>query len=257
MSEIFSKPLTNEEAVPVIDGDFFSDSPESRFALAVFDGRDVVANDPSRLIRAYLRLRANVYIGQIRVLDVDQRRSNGTEVDEDDERSTHFALLENRVGRVAVFGSMRFIEKSSQNDSKLPIETFFPETFEKPVENGSLEVSRFIVRHPDARQRGRAKLNLIRTGSAYLLRNNFEPIYATIETEFERDLRSVGVPTEKMTEAKYIEDYKSVNHGIQFDPVGLRKLVGDKGMTDLAMEKGDIGVFFGKAEIGDEDLRVA
>ena len=113
MSEIFSKPLTNEEAVPVIDGDFFSDSPESRFALAVFDGRDVVANDPSRLIRAYLRLRANVYIGQIRVLDVDQRRSNGTEVDEDDERSTHFALLENRVGRVAVFG---FDEQSGRGN---------------------------------------------------------------------------------------------------------------------------------------------
>lgn len=260
MTIVSNSAKTNQEAVPQIDGNVFVDNIESRFAIAVFDGNDVVSDKPIDLIRAYLQLRANVYIDQIGVLDAEHRRSDGAEIDEDDERSTHFVLLENRlaIGKIAVFGCMRFIEKNSENNAKLPIETFFPENFEQPVENGGVEVSRFIVRHDEPRQRGRAKINLIRTGSAYLLRNNFSPIYSTIETNFERDLRSVGVPIENITESKYLEEYgKTWNHGTQFDVEGLRKLIGDKAIYDLAIEKGSTGVFFGKTEKIDEDLRVA
>jgi N-acyl-L-homoserine lactone synthetase len=257
MTIISDSPKTNQEAIPLISGDVFSNNPDARFAIAVFDGHDVVSDEPTDLVQAYLRLRANVYIDQIGVLDDEHRRSDGAEIDEDDERSTHFALLENIFGQIAVFGCLRFIEKSDEHNAELPIESFFPDSFKEPVESGGVEVSRFIVRHNEARQRGRAKLNLIRTGSAYLLRNNFGPIHATIETEFERDLRSVGVPTEKITEPKFIEEYNTSNHGVRFDSEGLRKLIGDKAVYDLAIDKGDTGVFFGKVEKADEDLRIA
>jgi len=257
MTMISNSPKTNQEAVPQINGDVFSSNQESRFAVAVFDGKDVVSDTPTRLVQAYLQLRANVYIDQIGVLEDEQRRVDGTEIDKDDERSTHFVLIENMVGKIAVFGCMRLIEKSTDNNNSLPIETFFPESFEEPVKEGGIEVSRFIVRHDEARQRGHAKLNLIRTGLAHTLRNDLGPVYATIEPEFERDLRSVGVPTEKVSAPKYIEEYNTSNYGIKIDKYSLKDSLGERATNQLAIAKGAIGGFWGTIETNDQDLRIA
>jgi len=258
MTMISNGPKTNEEVVPRIDGDVFLNNPESRFALAVFDGQDVVTDKPTRLVQAYLQLRANVYIDQIGVLEDEQRRLDGTEIDNDDERSTHFVLIENIVGKIAIFGCMRLIEKSPENNDSLPIETFFPESFSEPVKNGGIEVSRFIVRHDEGRQRGLAKLNLIRTGLAHTLQNDLGPVYATIEPEFERDLRSVGVPTEQVSESKYIEEYNTSNHGIKIDKYSLKDSLGERATRELTIAKGAIGGFWGTVDFNDdEDLRIA
>jgi N-acyl-L-homoserine lactone synthetase len=247
----------NQEVVPQIKGDFFLDNPESRFAFAVLDGSDVVSNDRTRLARAYLRLRANVYIDQIGVLGSEQRLSGGIEIDDDDERSTHFVLIENLIGKIAIFGSMRLIEKSAKHSANLPIENFYPESFSEPVSNGGIEVSRFIVRHNDPTQRAYSKLNLIRTGLAHTLQHNLGPVYATVETELERDLRSVGVPTKKVTPLKYIEEYNTSNFGIEIDKLRLKKSISEETATGPAITKGAVGGFWGIVETREEDLRIA
>jgi len=254
MTLLSDNPDTFKNIVPQISGDSFSDNPESRFTINMLDGSEVVTDTPSPLVQAYLKLRADVYIDQIQVLEEDRRRQDGTEIDKDDERSTHFVLLENKMGEVAVFGCMRLIEKSRQHNAPLPIEEFYPESFPKPARNGAIEVSRFIVRHPERRQRSLAKLNLIRAGLIHSLTNNLGPIFATIEPEFERDLRVSGVPTERVTESKHIEEYNTTNFGISIDKIALKRVMDAQKLTTDALNTTD-ELFWGTVEAPQEVVR--
>jgi len=254
MTLLSENPDTFKNIVPQISGDLFSENPESRFTINVLSGKEVVADTPSPLVQAYLKLRADVYIDQIRVLEEERRRQDGTEIDDDDERSTHFVLLENKLGEVAVFGCMRLIEKSRQHNAPLPIEEFYPESFPKPARNGAIEVSRFIVRHPEQRQRSRAKFNLIRAGLVHSLANNLGPIFATIEPEFERDLRVSGVPTVRVTEPKFIEEYNTTNFGISVDKIALKQAMDAQNLTpDSLNTPGEL--FWGTVETPQEIVR--
>lgn len=127
MSSAGNRYLTNKEAVPLVSGDVFSNHEDKRFALGVFSHDDILSYESNPLVKGYLQLRANVYIDQTKMLENKKKRPDGTELDEDDERSMHFVVFENRIDRVAVFACMRLIEKIADRDSKLPsimVETF-------------------------------------------------------------------------------------------------------------------------------------
>ena len=148
MSSVSNKHISNREAVPVFETDIFADEQDKRFALGIFDSSSLGRYSHSSVLYNYLKLRSNVYINQTGMLPESSRRLDNTELDVDDERSVHLVVLENKIGKAALFACMRLIEKKT---SPLPIENYFPESFDIEAPVNSVEVSRFIVRHEQIR----------------------------------------------------------------------------------------------------------
>lgn len=253
MSLSNNNTIPNSEIVPIIGGDVFSDFPDKRFAVGVFSGERGMSDIQNPVIQGYLKLRANVYIDQTGILD-ESARVDGMERDEDDERSTHFVVLENVMGMAAVFACMRLIEKSLTDDSPLPIEDFFPESFRQPAPIGSIEVSRFIVRHDLPEYRMKTRSRLITTGLALAIRNGLEPIYATIEPELEKSLNSSGVKTRRISHSKIIPEYHSSNFGVEIDKTKLHLAVGGQRVVEaMTVLPGSFG-YWGYVSDVDRDV---
>lgn len=216
MSSAGNKFISNEEAVPLFESDVFARNPQSRFAIGMLSSEEVMSNRKSPTVQAYLELRANVYINQTRMLNDDVRQADRTESDKDDERSTHFVVVENRVGKSAIFACMRFIEKTDEYNMKLPIEDYFEEAFtDKPAPVNSIEVSRFIVRHDDDAVRNEAKLRLMAIGLIYSMNHSLGPVYAVVEPEFERSLQTLNIPLKRIAEPKLVSEYNDENVAVE------------------------------------------
>lgn len=239
MSSVSNKYITHKEAVPILESDIFSEHPDKKFAIGVFSAEDVLNYKPDSVEQAYLRLRANVYVDQTRMLGSEVKRTDGTELDDDDERSTHFVVLENlMMGRAAVFACMRVIEKTSDKNHALPIEEFFPEIFPVPAPQDSIEVSRFIIRNDNVRNSMMAKKELISTGLAYSFDNNLGPVYATLEPSFEKDLKLMRLPTKRIAEPKMVAEYNDHNLGIEIDKEGFKHRMGEVAVKNMTVPVG-------------------
>jgi len=252
MSSAGNKFITNAEAVPVIESDAFVNNQQNRFAIGVFSAEDIMSNRKDPIVEAYLKLRANVYIDQTGMLPASARRSDGLEIDSDDERSTHFVVMENRIGKSAIFACMRLIEKTDEYSSNLPVEDYFREEFvDNPVSIDSIETSRFIVRHDDAAARQEAKVRLVTTGLIYAMNHNLDPIYAVVEPEFERDLRAMRLPVERLAEPKLVSEYNDDNVAIvignRLRALQLRK----KSAEPVVLPLGRLD-FWGDTELSDD-----
>lgn len=237
MTSANNKFISNEQVVPVIDSDIFKGHEDSQFALAVLGPDDVLSYEPGSLAEAYLKLRANVYVDQTGMLEGGVKRSDGTEIDADDERSTHFVVCENQMGRTAVFACMRLIEKDDARDI-LPIEDFFPDSFTIPAPTKSIEVSRFIVRGSEAKSARRAKLELITAGLAHAVTNQLGPIYGVAEPMFERDLRLMRLPIKRIAEPKLVPEYNDSNLGFEIDRSGLISRIGESAVKKMTVPEG-------------------
>lgn len=246
MSSASNKFVPNKEVVPIINSTIFEgDNINSRFAIGLISSDDVLKSKPGSISEAYLKLRANVYIDQTGMLDISDKRESGIEFDDDDERSSHFVVLENKLGSMAVFACMRLIEKI--NDKPLPIEEFFPESFELPAIEKSIEVSRFIVRHDDRRQSRLAKCGLMTAGLAYTYKENLGPILGVVEPSFEKDLRIMKLPVKRIAEPKMIEEYNDKNLGIEIDKSNFRELLGSSNVDNMTIPVGGY-TFWGEIE---------
>lgn len=233
VSSANNKFISNTEAVPIINSTIFKgENEDSRFALGVIGSEDLLKYKPGSIPEAYLKLRANVYGIQTGMLDLRKIGSDGTDVDIDDERSTHIVILENKIGRMALFACMRLIKKGG-DEKPLPIEEFFPESFETPAIENSTEVSRFIVRHDDRRQCRMIKGTLMTAGLAQIYREELSPILAVVEPSFERDLRLMKVPVARIAEPKVVEEYNDKNLGIEIDKINFRKVLGESAVDRL------------------------
>ena len=67
--EIAEKNRTTEAIQIVDNSDIFSNNPEDRFAIGVYNSDDIVGYKQGSIEQAYLRLRAKVYIDQTGFLD--------------------------------------------------------------------------------------------------------------------------------------------------------------------------------------------
>jgi len=247
MSSAENKFISNEEAVPVIDCDIFSSHEDSRFALGVLRPNDVMSYKPESLAQAYLRLRANVYVDQTGMLtNPEVKRLDGTELDKDDERSTHFIVVENRLGKAAVFACGRMIEKTDMDDP-LPIETFFPDAFTFPASLKTTEVSRFISRHDEPRHSMIAKKELMTAGLAHSLTNNLGPVLAVVEPKFERDLRLMRVPVKNIAQPRMVMEYNDENLGIEIDMIKLQQRLGEEAVKKMTVPVGSY-VYWGQIQ---------
>ncbi len=241
----------SEEAIQIVDNsDIFLNNPEDRFAIGVYSPNNIINYQQGSIEQAYLRLRAKVYIDQTGFLDDDHRRFDGTELDNDDERSVHLIAFENLIGAVAVIGCMRLPQKTIENDSKLPVEEFFPEAFESPAPIDAIEVSRLIVRHSRSGLSRVIKQQLMVTSLAYTVNEGLGPVYAVIEEPLRRDLSMLKVPIEVIAEPKYVEKYNTTNIGIKVDQFEFERRVGRELLDKINTTHGSFN-YFGKIRSDD------
>lgn len=221
---VSNRLIPNSEATPVVETDVFNDFSSRRFALIAF-GLGTRNGDP--LFDSYLKLRANVYVYQTGMLKEDALRIDGTELDKDDYRSSHFLVLENRIGSTAAVACMRAIEKSEHNPAPLPIEGFFPELFEDgPAIPLSVEVSRFISCLDEGSQQMVAILELFKSGLARLRKNKLGPVYGVVETELIESLVFFGAPPVRVAEPRYVKEYSDNNVGVEIDVGAISQQIG-------------------------------
>jgi N-acyl-L-homoserine lactone synthetase len=239
MSSIANRFISKEEATPTLaDNKIFSKHPESRFALGVFSSDDVLSYEPNSIQEAYLKLRTNVYVTQTGMLSNEVVRQDGTELDEDDERSTHFVVFENRnLGKVAVVAHMRLIEKKDENI--LPIEKFFPEVFEdSAAPEKSVEVSRFIVSHNEIQQAKVITREMMSAGLAHVVLNELGPVFGVVEPLFERSLKRMGVPVNRIAEPKLVPEYNDKNLGLKIDHDEFKHKIGEEALKRMTVATG-------------------
>ncbi len=220
LSEIEPKIARAESYIPNVETAVFDDMPSAHYWI----GKVAVPGDillPAEFT-AVRQLRANVYIDKEGFLPPEARQEDGGESDEDDDRSIHFAVIENLGGKHRVVGTTRMIVKRHENEI-LPVEYLFPEAFEqKPAPVGSTEASRFIAQHPNKMTKHLISLTGIRSMDLEALERGFEPVYAVIEEKLAKMFDFIGLPYKQMTELKYIEEYSTPNMAIEIDPTRVR-----------------------------------
>lgn len=228
----------SREIVPVIESDVFRKHPDKRFAMGSLGiGSAIEGTELEPLFDAYRRLRANVYIDERGMLDADARQADDTERDEDDERSLHIIALENRMGKAAVFGGIRLIPR--EGGGRLPIEHFFPEVFEgRPAPSQSVEVSRYLISHPDSSVRGETSTRLFTAALGHILGKGLTPTYAVVEPFLEQGLEAARVPLERIADPQYVPAYNAHNLGIKIDTFGLARNLRENGHNPRPLKSG-------------------
>jgi len=231
------KRISVHEAIPLIQpsGIFYDENKKSRFAVTNLGYG--TGTPEEQIFKGMLQLRSNVYIDQTGFLDEDARLEDGTERDVDDERSQHFAVIENRVGGIAVIACMRLINRG---EIPLPIEELIPGAFETDVaENKSVEVSRFIVLHNEKRERALARTFLLATALSHIRNNDLGPAYAIVESELDAHLTGISVPTQRISEPVWVEEYNTTNFGIRIDTDEMIRRFGDDLLNDFSLQEGE------------------
>ncbi len=223
MARVNYKLISNKEAVPVFKHSLFLDKPNTRFATIYLgyglypDGRD------RTLFLNYLRLRKNVYVDQTGMLSSDVALSDGSEEDDDDNRSAHIVVLENRgSGKIALLGCLRLILKTDE-PQKLPIEDFYSEIFDNnPIPVNSVEASRFVSRADIGKDNYEIILSLFKMAMSYIDRHKVREAYGVIEEELERAMLKFGNFFERIAEPKMVKEYNDTNLGIKLNLDAMR-----------------------------------
>lgn len=221
--------------IPVIESKVFVDYPEIRFAIGEIAVNGTIINGYDNEFNGAAQLRANTYLdsGFIKSDELDE---NGTELDQNDSRSAHFVVLERTPieSEARVVGNMRLVIKSPDNSDILPMEGYCPETFsDNPLSVNSVEVSRLIARHEDARVQNSLKLPLFIAGYKYVERNQLGPVYGLITPTLTRLLRMQHIPVSPMAEGKYIEAINATKQPVSINLPVLKKVIdaaGDQGV---------------------------
>lgn len=232
-----NKFISNDAAVPVIDAPIFEGHENERFAVSQLDPQKVNNYQDASLEQAYLRLRGRVYIDQTGTLPESAKRFDGTEVDRDDERSRHFVVVENKLGRASVFACMRLICKRDEEDL-LPIELEFPESFPEPASVDSIEVSRFIARNEERRQNYIAEHQLFAAGMNNIVDSDGEAL-AIVEPILAKSLKRIGVPLNQISEAKLLPQYGDENVAIEIDKPAFRERLGSEALNRFFVKEGE------------------
>ena len=208
--------------------DIFRNHPEAAFWVGRVASLGIVPPEMTEYMDALGRLRARVYVDECRFLGDDSIDALGREIDKYDERSVHFAVVENanedsRSSRM--IGSLRLITKK-EPEEKYPIEEYFPEVFGAPVGVSSAEVSRFISRYPEDKfTKHVVSLSLIRAALLHAAYENIEDYYCIIEEPLFKLLGKIGISMELMGDSKLIPEQGGVLLPIKIDPLKAIKSV--------------------------------
>lgn len=216
----------NGKSGVVVESDLFYDVDNARFALGVFSPNRMLSYGDGSIEQAILKLRSNVYIDQEGYLEDSLRKPDGTEVDSDDERSQQVCIFENRgPNLVAAVACGRLVIKD--NHEVLPVENFFSESFSPGLPDGSIEISRFIAQHHDRRVNIELQKSLMMAGVGHARKEGLGPMYAVVDPYFERGLKlMLRSAIRRVSELKYIPEYKTENYAIEIIGDGVRSRLG-------------------------------
>jgi N-acyl-L-homoserine lactone synthetase len=197
-----------------------------------------------RVYREAGLLRAQVYIDEKHFLGEDARRPDGTEEDEDDARSVHLAVTnrQDESSASSVIGVSRLIRKFSE-DEPLPSERLF-DIPSAPI--NSIEVSRFIAKHPNKQTQHLASLALMRAATFEGIAEAAPYVYAVVEEGLFRRFQMIGLPFTALTDLSWLPEYSSKNRAIRVDP---RRVIPALKKKDLTRpESQAVAPFFEKAK---------
>lgn len=223
ISEIKLPAIEPYTHTPTVETSVFDDMPNAKFWIGkvAILGETVLEKEYT----AARQLRANIYIDKMGFLSEESRQPDGGESDEDDDRSIHFAVIENNGEEKRLVGTSRLIVKRSEDDL-LPAEKLFPEAFtDIQAKVGSTEASRFIAEHPDKFTKHMISLSEIRAMDLEALDRGFEPIYAVIESKLANMFKYIGLPFQQITEIKHLEEYDTPNMAVEIDPKKVKEEV--------------------------------
>lgn len=226
--------------IPIIESKVFIDRPDVRFAIGEVAINNVIINGYSNEFFGAAKLRANIYLdkGFVRSDELDDK---GTELDQNDSRSTHFVMLERTAvaSMARVVGNMRLVVKSQENPGPLPVEGYYPELFqENPISIGGVEVSRLIAGHEDPDVQNSLKWPLFIAGQKYIEHNKLGPVYGLISPALTRLLRSQHIPVSAITSEKYIEEINATKQPILVNMSVLKKVIERAGDQGIDVAKG-------------------
>lgn len=212
--------ISNEVVIPRFETDLFQGTPDNLgFAIGMVASGAEIIDGREDMFAAYLRLRARVYADQTRMIDPSLVRPDGTEIDEDDLRSTHWAVFERTADepeRLArVIGCIRTIEKLDRDPRRLPIEDFFSEAFDDELPVGAVEVSRYISRHENPKIQAAVSGPLFRAVVGHVTAYGMGPTFGVVEEPVERALIDKGVPLTRIAEPKFVDEYDADNLGFE------------------------------------------
>lgn len=224
MKTVHNEFVPDEATIPEVSSAIFDEYPDSQFATLYLGHGLYPDENQNDLFRAYLQFRKNVYVDQKGILDVAVAQADGTEFDENDERSAHFIVAENRgMGRTAIVACTRLIVKDEMHPEPLPIETFFPEVFSVPADFKSLEVSRFISHVNQSVAQHEAVSQLFAHFIAFSQRHDLGVAYGVVEDEMKPLLTLFGAAFNQFAvDPKLVHEYNSINIGIQIDQQSQR-----------------------------------
>lgn len=222
------------QVIPIVESDIFKLNDESQFAIAQVTPKEL---SDMREFDGAARLRANTYLseGFVKPEELDE---NGTELDDDDIRSNHYLMFERTAVQslVRVVGNLRLVTKTDEYSESLPVERYFPESFPELTPIGSVEVSRLIARHEDARVQSMLKWPMFIAGYKHVIGSDGGPVYGLMTRVLARQLSLQGVPLTSMAEPRYIEEINATKHPVEVDVPRLGRMVdatGDYGIDVL------------------------
>ena len=213
--------ISNEMVIPRVSaGELFVAREGTPFVMGMLAVGDDIIPGREELHHGYLQLRANVYARQTRMIGEDEVRADGTESDIDDARSVHWGIFEQDAAdseTARVIGSIRVIKKTDVHPRPLPIEDFFPDTFDAPVPMGGVEISRYIARHEDRRVQAQLSTPLFAAVVGHVNAHDLGPAYGVVEPPVERLLMKHGVPMQRVADPVFVPEYSADNLGFEAD----------------------------------------
>lgn len=231
------------EFAPVL----FEGHERARYAVGVVAIGGEVVPGLDNEFAGYALERARRYVDEGYV-DKASLNPDGTELDDDDDRSVHFTVVENLVTGARTMGTMRLVIKASDsgNDTLLPVERLYPEAFPKPAVPGSVEDSRLT-----AAASGLTGM-LFASGVNYVLQHQLGPVYGVVKPKFTQSLNEHGVPVTPIGDARYVQEINSTKQPIRVDLAGLTSniLIGDQAALFEEMRRSNgSGAFMFSGEV--------
>lgn len=229
-----TEPAPGLNLQTTVSGEVFVDQPDAAFWVGSIATGETIRNQDC--YDGLMRFRGNVYVRELNFLTEDCIDEAGREIDEDDKRAIEFVVIENSGDtehpEAHVVGSARLIMKTP-GSGELPIEHYFPEDFQDhEAEDHSVEISRFIARHPNRRTQRNIMLSLVRAITLYSAVNNIKDQYFMIEEPLVRLFNMLNVPQQLLGPVKDVPDYNGKLFPVHLDPNKLLEVI----KADLAGE---------------------
>ncbi|MDQ1084568.1 MULTISPECIES: hypothetical protein [Microbacterium] len=233
--------VRNADVTPQVRTNVFGQSPGSRFAVVGL-GHGLHANVH---FTSYLELRTQVYTAQTGMLGTDAL-IGGLDIDEDDDRSTAFLVVENRHPHPVAVACVRVIGRLDSDRRPLPADALYA----LGLDGEGVEVSRYIARLDDPQAQSRVLVEMLRSTIAHIRQLGMDDhVYAVVERPLERVLRIMGVGVTRVAEPAWIDEYQGVNLAIRLDPIAsAHNLGGLREIDELDVSEGSVR-FWGEVQL--------